>query len=318
MDETGRVIGIDVSKAKLDIAFSDRAQVIEVANEMHSIKALVEGLSGECLVVMEASGGYEALPAAVLAAAGLPVAVINARQVRDFARSTGRLAKTDRLDARILVEFGLRLKPAPRAVKTAELAELEELLQRRRQLVDMLCAEKQRLAQAKSPRVRKDVESVIAFLKQRLADADRDLSDWIAASPLWRVREDLLLSVPGVGDVTSRTLIARLPELGALSGKQIASLAGVAPMNRDSGQWQGQRHIRAGRADVRRALYMASVSAIRFNPLVRLHYQRLRAKGKPAKVALVAAMRKLLIILNAIIKTNTPWNADYRKLQYSC
>lgn len=247
------------------------------------------------------------------------MAVVNARQVRDFARSTGRLAKTDRLDAALLVKFAQVLKPEPRMVKAAQLAQLEELLQRRRQLVDMLASEKQRLAQARSARVRRDVESVLKFLQRRLSRADLDLGRWIAASELWQARQDLLSSAPGVGEVTSRTLIARLPELGTLSGKEIAALVGVAPMNRDSGQWHGQRHIRAGRADVRKALYMACISAIRCNPSIASFYRRLRGKGKPAKTALVAAMRKLLIILNAIIRTNTPWDVNYRAVQqHSC
>lgn len=321
MAEANRVIGIDVSKAHLEVACWDEAQTMAIANEAGAIRELAEGLKSKApaLIVMEASGGYEALAAALLAAARLPVAVVNARQVRDFARSTGRLAKTDRLDAALLVKFAQVLKPEPRTVKAAQLAQLEELLQRRRQLVDMLASEKQRLAQARSARVRRDVESVLKFLQRRLSRADLDLGRWIAASELWQARQDLLSSAPGVGEVTSRTLIARLPELGTLSGKEIAALVGVAPMNRDSGQWHGQRHIRAGRADVRKALYMACISAIRCNPSIASFYRRLRGKGKPAKTALVAAMRKLLIILNAIIRTNTPWDVNYRAVQqHSC
>jgi transposase len=309
MSEANLVVGIDVAKAKLDVAFSDRETRLMIGNETAALKAFADRLAEEAprLIVMEASGGYEALPAALLAAAGLPVAVVNARWVRDFARSSGRLAKTDRLDADGLVQFGLAMHPAPRALKDVELIELEELLGRRRQLVDMLVAEKQRLDHVRSPRVRKDVQGVIDFLARRLSKADTDLKQWIAVSPLWRERDELLRSVPGVGMVTSRTLIARLPELGQLSNKQIAALGGVAPMNRDSGRWAGQRHIAAGRADVRCVVYMACISAIRCNSVIRTFYQRLRAKGKPTKVALVACMHKLLIILNTMVRTNTKW-----------
>lgn len=309
MSEANLVVGIDVAKAKLDVAFSDRETRLVVANEVVALKGFAERLKAEAprLIVMEASGGYEALPAAVLGAVGLPVAVVNARWVRDFARSSGRLAKTDRLDADVLVHFGVAMHPAPRVLKDVELVELEELLGRRRQLVDMLVAEKQRLDHVRSARVRKDVQGVIDFLARRLDRADTDLKQWIAASPLWRERDELLRSVPGVGMVTSRTLIARLPELGQLSNKQIAALGGVAPMNRDSGRWAGSRHIAAGRADVRGVVYMACISAIRWNSVIRTFYQRLRAKGKPAKVALVACMHKLLIILNTMVRTSTKW-----------
>lgn len=302
-------VGIDVSKARLDVAFSDRPEVLTIGNEESALEALASRLLAAApgLVVLEASGGYEVLPASLLTAKGLNVAVVNARCVRDFAKSTGRLAKTDRLDAKVLVKFAQALRPAVRSLADADLTELKALMLRRRQLVEMIASEKQRLAQAKVRRIRKDVESVILFLEKRLTKADTDLSDWIERSPMWRAKEALLKSVPGIGDITARTLIARLPELGALNGKEIAALAGVAPLNRDSGAWSGSRHIAAGRSDVRTAVYMACISAIRCNSIIRFFYQRLRGKGKPAKVALVACMRKLLTILNAIVKSNTPW-----------
>lgn len=302
-------VGIDVAKAKLDVALGQGGALETVLNEEAAIRALGERLRAlaPALVVMEASGGYEALAAALLAQTGLAVAVVNARQVRDFARATGQLAKTDALDATLLARFAAAVRPEPRPLKDAQTEELEALIGRRRQLVAMLVAERQRLAQARHKRIIKDVKGVIDFLKKRLAAADADLQDWVQSSPIWRGRDALLQSVPGVGNGTSRTLIAALPELGSLGHKQIAALTGVAPMNRDSGNWSGQRHIAAGRAEVRTALYMAALSAIRCNPIIKPFYSRLRAKGKPAKVAIVACMHKLLTILNAIVRSNNPW-----------
>jgi transposase len=303
-------VGIDVAKAKLDVAIGQSGALETIVNEEPAIRALGERLRAlaPALVVMEASGGYEALAAALLAQAGLAVAVVNARQVRDFARATGQLAKTDALDASLLAHFAAAVRPEPRPLKDAQTAELEALIGRRRQLVGMLVAERQRLAQARHKRIIRDVKGVIVFLEKRLAAADADLLDWVQASPIWRGRDALLQSVPGVGNGTSRTLIAALPELGSLGHKQIAALTGVAPMNRDSGNWSGQRHIAAGRAEVRTALYMAALSAIRCNPIIKPFYARLRAKGKPAKVAIVACMHKLLTILNAIVRSNIPWS----------
>ncbi len=303
-------VGIDVAKARLDVAFSDRAEVLTLANEASALETLSRELrrAPPELIVLEASGGYETLAASLLAESGLKVAVVNARCVRDFAKSTGRLAKTDRLDAQVLAQFAEAVKPRVTPLPDDKLSELSALVNRRRQLVEMITAEKQRLDKARVRRIRKDVEAVIGFLVKRLQAADTDLCLWIEQSPLWRAREALLKSVPGVGDTTARALIARLPELGRLDAKQVAALVGIAPLNRDSGTRRGTRHIAGGRADVRCALYMASISAIRCNAIIKTFYQRLRQAGKPAKVALVACMRKLLTILNAMVKSNTPWH----------
>lgn len=303
-------VGIDVAKARLDVAFSDRSEVLTLANEASALEGFCRELRRDPpeLIVLEASGGYETLAASLLAEAGLPVAVINARCVRDFAKSTGRLAKTDRLDAQVLAHFAQAVKPPVRTLPDDQLSELTALIGRRRQLVEMIAAEKQRLDKARVRRIQKDVTAVIGFLVKRLQAADTDLSKWIEQSPLWRAKQALLKSVPGVGDTTAQTLLARLPELGRLDAKQVAALAGIAPVNRDSGNFRGTRHIAGGRADVRCALYMASISAIRCNAIIKTFYQRLRKAGKPAKVAIVACMRKLLTILNAMVKSNTPWH----------
>lgn len=304
--ETALYVGIDVAKAKLNVALEADGAAFAVANDPLGLGQLVDRLKAQAvaLVTLEASGGYEALAVAMLGAAGLPVALVNPRQVRNFARSTGKLAKTDAIDARLLARFGATLKPRVTALAEAGRAELSELLNRRNQLVGMQVAERQRLAQAHSKRVRKDVQDMIAFLDKRLEKTEDDLGKFIAARPEWRVQEDLMRSVPGVGPATSCTLLGRLPELGTLSGAAIAALVGVAPINRDSGAFRGKRRIAGGRADVRTALYMAAFSATRCNPVIRAFYQRRRAQGKPFKVA---CMRKLLVILNAIMKTRIPW-----------
>lgn len=302
-------VGIDVAKAKLDVALDADGEVFEVSNDPIGLAQLIDRLKSQvvALVALEASGGYEALAVATLGAAGLPVALVNPRQARDFARSTGTLAKTDVIDAKLLARFALTIKPRVTALAESGRAELSELLARRNQLVGMQVAERQRLAQARSKRVRKDVQGMIAFITKRLDKAEDDLGKFIAARPEWQVKEDLIRSVPGVGPTTSRVLLGRLPELGELTTKAIAALAGIAPINRDSGSFRGKRTIAGGRADVRTALYMAAFSATRCNPVIRSFYQRLRAQGKPFKVALVACMRKLLTILNAIVKSRTPW-----------
>jgi transposase len=302
-------VGIDVAKAKLDVALDADGEVFEVGNDPIGLAQLIERLKSQvvALVALEASGGYEALAVATLGAAGLPVALVNPRQARDFARSTGTLAKTDVIDAKLLARFALTIKPRVTAMAESGRVELSELLGRRNQLVGMQVAERQRLAQARSERVRKDVQGMIAFITKRLDKAEDDLGKFIAARPEWQVNEDLIRSVPGVGPATSRVLLGRLPELGELTTKAIAALAGIAPINRDSGSFRGKRTIAGGRADVRTALYMAAFSATRCNPVIRSFYQRLRAHGKPFKVALVACMRKLLTILNAIMKSRTPW-----------
>lgn len=306
---TAAVVGIDVAKSTLEVAWHGEQEVLRVANDEVGIGLLIKRLQAAApkLIVMEASGGYESLAAGLLGAAEFAVAVVNARQARAFARAMGLLAKTDAIDARVLAHFGTAVSLRVEPLQDPKREELEALLMRRRQLVDMLAAERQRLAQARHKRILKDLKGVIAFLEKRLAQADIDLGGWIETSALWKARDEILQSAPGVGNILSRTLIARLPELGTLSNRDIAALVGVAPMSRDSGQYRGQRHIAGGRADVRTVLYMASVSAIRCNPVIKAFYQHLRDQGKPAKVALIACMRKLLTILNTMIKTNTQW-----------
>jgi transposase len=301
-------VGIDVAKTHLDVAI-EGGQYWRVATDEEGISGLVHELRGlhPTLVVLEATGGYERGVTAALADAGIPVAVVNPRQVRDFAKATGQLAKTDALDARVLAHFAATVQPEPRGLADTQAEELRDLLTRRRQVVGMLTAEKNRLKQA-TRLVRPRIKEHIAFLEQELEENNADLDGLLHASPLWREKEDLLRSVPGIGPVASATLVAALPELGQLSGKQIAKLAGIAPLNRDSGRRRGQRMVWGGRAEVRAALYMATLVATRHNPVIRARYQRLLAAGKPKKVALVACMRTLLVILNAMLKHHTPWH----------
>jgi transposase len=300
-------VGIDVSAKRLDVAV-DRAAVESFTNEDAGIAALCRRLNAlSCeLIVLEATGGYEALVVASLAAAGLPVRVLNPRQVRDFARATGLLAKTDRLDAQVLREFAERLRPVVLPQKSEQQRELSAIVSRRRELVQMLVAEKNRLKLAIGS-VRKDITAHIRFLEKRIDDTDADLRRQIRAHESFRFTDELLQSVPSIGDVSSSTLIALLPELGSLSHRKIAALVGLAPFNDDSGRRTGRRHIWGGRSAVRSALYMATISALRFNPPIRATYLRLVAAGKPKKVALTACMRKLLTILNAIVRDQTPW-----------
>jgi len=304
-----RYIGIDVSKARLDVAVHDSAQCFSCDNTEAAVEALVKKMKElePELIVMEATGGYERLCAAMLAA-GLALSVVNPRQVRDFAKSTGILAKTDRLDARVLAHFGAAIKPEPRALPDAQQQLLDELMLRRRQIVAGLVAEKNRLGMARTDAVKKSLREAVAFYERLLADVDRQVGEHIERSPLWRAREDLLRSFKGVGPVSSRTLIGDLPELGTLDRKRIAALVGVAPLARDSGKRKGTRAIFGGRGQVRAALYMVAITAIRANDPIRQFYQRLRAAGKPAKVAIVACMRKILIILNAMVRTQSRWN----------
>jgi transposase len=303
-------VGVDVSKATLDIATHPTAECWQSPNDEPGISDLVQRLRQlrPALLVLEATGGYEQPVAAACAAAGLPVVVANPRQVRDFAKATGQLAKTDAIDAAILALFAARVQPAVRPLPEADVQLLDALLTRRRQLLEMLTAEKNRLEHARPP-IRRSITTHIRWLQRRLQDVDDDLDTTIQQSPIWRAKEDLLRSVPGIGPVISRTLLGELPELGALSRKQIASLVGVAPLNRDSGTLQGRRLVWGGRAPVRAALFMGALVAARHNPVIRAFYLRLRAAGKPPKVALTACMRKLLTILNAMARTNTPWRA---------
>jgi transposase len=302
-------IGIDVASQHCDVAFGSDGAVRTYANEDQGLEELVVELQATdeiALVVLEATGGYEALTVAKLAAANIPVVVVNPRQVRDFAKSLGRLAKTDTIDARVLALFGERVRPTVKALKDEQTRALEGLLARRRQLIEMIVAEQNRLIHAQG-QVRKSIEQTISFLKKQLRRLDRDLDDAIQASPLWREKEALFRGVPGVGPQMTATLLASLPELGQLNRREISALVGVAPFNRDSGTLRGRRAIYGGRASVRGALYMATLVATRHNPVIRAFYQQLLARHKPKKLALVACMRKLLVILNTMAKTNEPW-----------
>lgn len=309
-------VGIDVSKATLDVAACTAegplpAGATSVPNSEAGLATLVPQLVARApaVVVLEATGGYERLAVATFALAGVPVVVVNPRQVREFAKAVGQLAKTDRLDAALLARFAERIRPALRELRSLETAPLTEQIRRRRQLVDMITAESNRRALA-SATVRRRVEVHIAWLERELANIERDLQRLIEASPLWRARDDLLQSVPGIGPRVACGLIALLPELGTLNRQQISALVGLAPFNDDSGGRRGVRHIKGGRAAVRTVLYMGALVGVRYNPVLKVFYQRLRAAGKPAKVALVACMRKLLTILNAMVRTNTSWRTD--------
>lgn len=302
-------VGIDVAKATLDIAVRPTGETWQVANEDRVFPDLVARLRtlAPTRIVLEATGGYEHAVVAALATAGLPVVVVNPRQVRDFGRATGQLAKTDRIDAALLALFAERVQPELRLLPDEALQALDAFLSRRRQLLEMLIAERNRLGFAKRA-IRRDIDQHIRWLEKRLKDVDRELEAAVQASPVWRATEDLLRTVPGIGPVISRTLLGELPELGQLNRKQIAALVGVAPHARDSGTLLGKRMVWGGRAPVRAVLYMGALVAAKFNPVIRAFYQRLRATGKPAKVALTACMRKLLVILNAMVRNGTPWS----------
>jgi transposase len=296
-------VGIDVSKDQLDIAQTPAGPPWAVANSGDGIAELVDRLQAlePSLVVLEATGGYESAVVAALMAASLPVVVVNPRQARDFARAMNRLAKTDRIDAQVLADFGEAVRPELRALPDAALRELSALLRRRQQLIEMLTAERNRSFLAAGP-VRKSIAEHVQWLEHRLKDINRDLDDAVRATPGWQEREDLLRGQKGVGPVLSRVLTADLPELGRLNRKRISALVGVAPLNRDSGQFRGRRMIWGGRPTVRAALYMGTLVATRHNPAIRAFYQRLIASGKPKKLALTACMHKFLIILNGIVR----------------
>ena len=301
--------GIDVAKDRLDLAVRPSGAVRTVAYDADGIRGLVSELQslGPSAVVLESTGGLELLLAGALAAASLPVVVVNPRQVRDFARATGRLAKTDVLDAQVLAHFAEAIRPAVRPLPDSGTQELHSLTARRTQVVEMLVAEKNRLGRASkavAPRIRAHIQ----WLEQELEDLDQGLRQTLHRSPVWREQDDLLRSVPGVGPQLSVALLADLPELGTLGRRQIAALAGVAPMNRDSGNMRGRRSVSGGRARVRAVLYMGALVATRHNPVIRSFYQRLLAAGKPKKLALTACMRKLLTILNSMLKSGQRWN----------
>jgi transposase len=303
-------VGIDVSKARLDVALRPTDDCWHVGNDESGIAGLVERLRTvqPILVVLEATGGLEVPVTGALAEAGLPVVVVNPRHARDFAKATGRIAKTDTLDARGLAHFAEAVRPTPRPLPDAQAQALSALLTRRRQLVQMLTAERRRLQAAPQP-IRADIQAHITWLTRRLARSDDDVAAAIHASPLWRATDEILQSTPGVGPILARTLVAEVPELGLLNRQEIAALIGVAPLNRDSGTIRGKRAVWGGRAHVRAVLYMSTLSAVRHNPVLKAFYERLRGVGKAAKVALTACMRKLLTILNAMIKHHTRWQA---------
>lgn len=309
MSVPGRFIGIDVAKRQLDVVERPSGERWSTSNDVVGIAALVERLqtSGASqLIVLEPTGGYEIPVVAALTAAGLPVVVVNARQVRDFARAVGKLAKTDAIDAAVLAQFAEAVRPELRTLPDDMTQALHGWLGRRRQLVDMLRAEEQRLAVA-AVGVRPQIQRHVEWLRAQLRDVDTELQSLIHHSPVWREQDNLLRTVPGVGPVLATTLLADLPELGRLNRREIAALAGVAPLNRDSGQQRGARHIWGGRAEVRTVLYMATLSAVRHNSVIRAFFTRLSAAGKPRKVALTACMRKLLTILNAMMHRGVGW-----------
>ena len=301
----------------MDVTLSPSAESWSVFDGPSGLKELVSWLReyGPALTVLEATGGYERAAAAALAHAGLPLVIVNPRQVRDFARSTGQLAKTDRIDAQVLALFAERVRPEPKALPDEDAQLLDALLTRRRQLIEMITAEKNRRGFAPAA-LKKSITKHITWLERQLSGVDGDIEQMIEKSPLWRAKEDLMRSVPGVGPVLSRTLVAELPELGTLGRKQIAALVGVAPLARDSGKLRGRRSVWGGRAGVRATLYRGALVAARHNPVIREFYERLIAAGKPRKVALTACMRKLITILNAMVRTQTPWDASFA--QDSC
>ena len=303
-------IGIDVAKDRLDVNVQPSGQAFAVTRDESGLADLARRLTalGPVVIALEATGGYETVVAATLAAAALPVVVVNPRQIREFARSTGRLAKTDTLDARAIAAFAAAVRPAVRPVPDAQARLLGQLVARRRQLVDMLGAEHNR-RRLLEPALQRRLDAHIRWLERAVHELDGDIDTTIRSSPMWRATEDLLRSVPGIGPITASTLIADLPELGHLDRRKIAALVGVAPINRDSGTLRGRRMIAGGRATVRRVLYMATLAAVRHNPVIAAFYQRFVAAGRPGKLALTAAMRKLLVILNAILRDRRPWQS---------
>jgi transposase len=306
-------VGIDVSKATLVVAVHPTGDQWVSETTPAALETLVARLVtlAPTIIVVEATGGYERPLAAQCATVPLPIAVVNPRQVRAFAQALGRTAKTDDIDAHLLAAFGARIQPSPRVLADAATQALAALLVRRRQLIEMIGMERRRLEQAApTGKITRDLRTHIRWLERRVEEVDDEIGTAIQASPVWRVQDNLLRSVPGIGPTTARTLLGELPELGQLDRRAIAALVGVAPFNCDSGQHRGQRHIWGGRASVRAVLYMAAVSAARYNPVLRAFYRRLRDAGKPAKVALVATMRKLLTIVNAMVKHQAKWKVE--------
>jgi transposase len=310
--DRSQFVGIDVSKATLDVAIGDE-KPFRVPHSREGLDDLLARLRSHAvaLIVLEATGGLEALCAATLAAGGLPVAVINPRQARDFAKATGRLAKTDAIDATVLVAFGWALRPVPRPLPDEATRELDALLDRRRQLVGMRTMEQNRLSGTVPSPIRLDLEAHLEWLDRHIAEVDQQMEQRIRSSPIWREKDDLLRSIKGIGPVVSRTLLAAVPELGRLDRRRIAALVGLAPMADDSGQHRGVRRIQGGRSSVRSVLYMAALTARRYNPALRAFAERLEAAGKRPKVILAAVARKLLVIANAILRSGQPWNPSF-------
>jgi transposase len=309
MDKAPTFVGIDVAKLRLDLHSRPSGESSTIDHDDENVAALVERLVAvaPALIVLEATGGLEVRLAAALAAAGLPVAVVNPRQVRAFARATGRLAKTDRLDAAVIARFAEAVRPPVRPLPDEATRRLGALVARRRQLLEMLVAERNR-RHAAEPLMHERIDAHLCWLGEALAEIERDLDEAVRESSVWRAKEELLRSVPGVGPVSARTLLAELPELGSLTRRQAAALVGVAPFSRDSGTMRGRRTIWGGRAALRACLYMAAVAAARgSNPAIAGFYKRLRLAGKPAKLALTACMRKLVVVLNAMLRTSTAW-----------
>ena len=309
-------IGIDVSKKLLEVAVHESDYHFRCANKASAFGELIAELLSlrPARIVLEATGGLEIPVVAALHAAGLPVVVINPRQVRDFAKALGQLAKTDRLDAKVLAHFGAAIQPPLRPIKSAEELELDALFGRRGQLVEILAGEKNRLGSAATDTVREEIEEHIEWLEERIAALDQQLKGLLKNSAHWQHRDDIFQSVPGIGPVVSLSLVAELPELGTLNRQQISKLVGVAPLNRDSGKQRGTRHIFGGRARVRCMLYMAALTATRYNPVIKAFYEQLRARHKLFKVAITACMRKLLTIVNVMVRDNTTWKTNEAKV----
>ena len=302
-------VGIDVSKDRLDVAVRPSGEVFAVERNAAGLELLVARLRGlsPCVVALEATGGFETVVAATLAAAGLPVVIVNPAQIRDFAKAIGQRAKTDPIDAAVIAHFAEAIRPEPRPLPDQATRLLADLVARRRQIIEMIVAERQRERRITIPRLKKSITRLLKALEKELATVDGDIDDAVRGSPAWREKEDLLASVPGVGPTIARTLIAELPELGQLGRKEIAALAGLAPFTRQSGQWRGRSFIGGGRTTVRSAVFMGAMVAKKHNPVLKVFFDRLIAAGKPKMVALIAVARKLLTILNAILRDNRPW-----------
>lgn len=305
--------GIDVAKETLDLRIDPAGVTAHVAYDDKGVAVICDRLveASPTLVVLEATGGLEVRLASELAAKGIPVAVVNPRQVRDFAKAMGQLAKTDRIDAAILAQFAKSIRPLARPLKDADTRDLEALVTRRRQLVDIRLQEILRLSSTTAKAAVKSLKAHIAWLDKRIAEIEDDMNSRLRSSEAWRAKDDLLQSIPGIALVTSTTMLSKCPELGQLNRREIAKLVGVAPLADDSGKHTGKRIIWGGRADVRCALYMAAIAAIRHNPVIKGYYLRLKGRGKPAKVAIVACMRKLLTIMNTMLKNHATWNPNF-------